>query len=103
MKDLEAAKQILEKRITRDGDMDVLKLSWKEYVKKVLSRFKMDESKLGFVDDGMARDIDGKNGTTGYVYTLAGTAVSWVSKFLKIVSLFTTEAEYIVVTELAKR
>ena len=39
MKDLGVAKQILEMRITRDRE--VLKLSHEEYVKKMLSRFKM--------------------------------------------------------------
>ena len=45
MKDLGAAKQILGMRIFRDKDKGVLKLSQTEYVKKVLSRFSMDNTK----------------------------------------------------------
>ena len=45
VKDLGAAKQILGMRITRDQVNGILKLSQEEYVKKVLSRFNMDEAK----------------------------------------------------------
>ena len=45
MKDLGAAKQILSMRIIRDKANDTLKLSQLEYVKKVLSRFNMNEAK----------------------------------------------------------
>jgi hypothetical protein len=45
MKDLGAAKQILGMRIIRDRANGTLKLSQTEYVKKVLSRFSMDEAK----------------------------------------------------------
>ena len=45
MKDLGAAKQILDMRIIRDKANDTLKLSQLEYVKKVLSRFKINEAK----------------------------------------------------------
>ncbi|KAE8728570.1 hypothetical protein F3Y22_tig00004205pilonHSYRG00040 [Hibiscus syriacus] len=43
-----------------------------------------------------------RRSTTGYVYTLGGTAVSWVSQLQKIVALSTTEAEYVIVTEASK-
>ena len=46
MKDLGATKQILGMRIIRDKANDKLKLSQSEYVKKVLSRFNMNEAKL---------------------------------------------------------
>ena len=45
MKDLEATKQILGMRIIRDKVNGTLKLSQSEYVKKVLSRFNMNEVK----------------------------------------------------------
>jgi ATP-binding cassette subfamily B (MDR/TAP) protein 1 len=45
MKDLGAAKQILGMRIIRDKDKSILKLSQIEYIKKVLSRFSMDNTK----------------------------------------------------------
>ena len=45
MKDLGAAKQIFGIRIIRNKTNDTLKLSQSEYVKKVLSRFNMNEAK----------------------------------------------------------
>ena len=46
MKDLGVAKQILGMRIIRDRSNGTLKLSQSKYVKKVLSRFNMNEAKL---------------------------------------------------------
>ena len=45
MKDLGAAKKILGMRIIRDKANGTLKLSQSKYVKKVLSRFNMNEAK----------------------------------------------------------
>ena len=45
MKDLGTAKQIFDMRIIRDKANGTLKLSQSEYVKKVLSRFNMNEAK----------------------------------------------------------
>ena len=45
MKDLGATKQILGMRIIRDKANGTLKLSQSEYVKKILSRFNMNEAK----------------------------------------------------------
>ena len=56
----------------------------------------------GFTDADMPRDVDSRNSTTGYLYTFAGAVVSWVSRLQKIVSLSTTEAEYIAATEACK-
>ena len=46
----------------------------------------------------MVGDVDGRKGTTGYIYTLGGTTISQVSMLQKIVAIFTTEAEYMAVT-----
>ena len=45
MKDLGATKQIIGMRIIRDKPNGTLKLSQSEYVKKVLSKFNMNEAK----------------------------------------------------------
>jgi len=45
MKDLGVAKQILGRKIIRDRGNSTLKISQAEYVKKILSRFSMDEAK----------------------------------------------------------
>ncbi|KAE8688563.1 Retrovirus-related Pol polyprotein from transposon TNT 1-94 [Hibiscus syriacus] len=56
----------------------------------------------GYVDADLAGNVDIRRSTTGYVYTLGGTAVSWVSQLQKIVALSTIEAEYVAVTEAIK-
>jgi len=56
----------------------------------------------GFADADMVGDVDTRKSTTGYVYTFAGAAVSWVSRRQKVIALSTTEAEYIVATEACK-
>ncbi|RVX04508.1 Retrovirus-related Pol polyprotein from transposon TNT 1-94 [Vitis vinifera] len=198
MKDLGAAKQILGMRIIRDKANGTLKLSQSEYVKKVLSKFNMNEAKpvstplgshfklskeqspkteeerdhmskvpyastigslmyamvctrpdiahtvgvvsrfmsrlgkqhweavkwilrylkgsldtclcftgaslklQGYVDADFAGDIDSRKSTTGFVFTLGGTTISWTSNLQKIVTLSTTEAEYVAATEAGK-
>ncbi|RVW30980.1 Retrovirus-related Pol polyprotein from transposon TNT 1-94 [Vitis vinifera] len=169
MKDLGAAKQILGMRIIKDKANGTLKLSHSEYVKKVLSRFNMNEAKpvstpLGshfklskeqslkteeerdhmskvpyastignlmyvmvctrpdiahvvgvvsrfmsaslklqcYVDVDFVGDIDSKKSTTGFVFTLGGTTISWTSNLHKIVTLSTTETEYVAVTKAGK-
>jgi hypothetical protein len=47
----------------------------------------------------MEGDKDIRRSTTGYVFTIGGTIVSWISKLQKVVALSTTEAEYVVATE----
>ena len=57
----------------------------------------------GYVDADLASsDLDRRRSTTGYVFTLGGTAISWASKLQKVVALSTTEAEYVAVTEASK-
>ena len=50
----------------------------------------------------MVGDLDCRKSTFGYLFTFAGGAISWQSKLQKWVSLSTTEAEYIVATEVGK-
>ena len=56
----------------------------------------------GYVDDDFAGDIDNRKSTTGFVFTVSATAISWVSNLQKIVTLSTIEAEYVVATEAGK-
>ena len=56
----------------------------------------------GYVDSYLVGDIDTRQSTTGYVFTVGGTAVSWVSRLQKINALSTTEAEYVAAIEAAK-
>ena len=56
----------------------------------------------GYVDADFAGDIDSRKNTTGFIFTLGGTAILWASNLQKIVTLSTTEAEYIVAIETRK-
>ncbi|KAH9324677.1 hypothetical protein KI387_004855, partial [Taxus chinensis] len=61
-----------------------------------------DTTLRGYVDSDMAGDVDSRRSTTGYIYTVGGTAVSWISRLQKLVALSTTEAEYVAATEASK-
>ncbi|KAH9301073.1 hypothetical protein KI387_012656, partial [Taxus chinensis] len=51
----------------------------------------------------MVGDVDNMRRTTGYVYTVGGTKVSWISRLQKLVALSTTETEYVAATEASKK
>ena len=56
----------------------------------------------GYVDADFGGEVDHRRSTTGYIFTVGTTAVSWMSRIQKIVALSTTEAEYVAVTEASK-
>lgn len=66
--------------------------------------FKRGELKLhGYVDADFAGSIDDRRSTTGYLFTLENTSFSWASQLQQIVSLSTTEAKYVAMTEASKQ
>eukprot|EP00253_Pinus_taeda_P036357 PITA_36357 len=56
----------------------------------------------GFVDADWVGDLDQIRSTSGYVFNLFGGAISWMSKKQSVVSLLTTEAEYMASTHASK-
>ena len=50
---------------------------------------------VGYSDADFAGDEDDRHSTTGNVFLLAGSAVSWLSRKQRIVALSTAEAEYV--------
>lgn len=60
-------------------------------------RYKRGEEQelVGYVDSDYAGDLDDRKSTSGYVFMLGGGAVSWASKKQPIVTLSTTEAEFV--------
>ena len=56
----------------------------------------------GYVEAYMAGDRDKRRRTIGYVFTVGGTTVSWVSKIQNIIVVSTTETEYVIATEASK-
>lgn len=59
------------------------------------------EELIAYTDSDYARDLDDRKSTSGYVFMLSSGAVSWSSKKQPIVSLSTTEAEFITATSCA--
>ena len=53
----------------------------------------------GYVDTNFDGDIDSIKSITGFVFTFGGTTISWTSNLQKIVTLSTTEAEYVAAIE----
>jgi hypothetical protein len=56
----------------------------------------------GFCDANHAGYIDSRRSTTGYVFTVAGGAVSWASKLQPTVAFSTLEAEYMAAAHATK-
>ena len=49
----------------------------------------------GYVDADWASDISSRKSTSGFVFVMAGGAISWCSRQQEVVALSSTEAEYI--------
>jgi hypothetical protein len=60
------------------------------------------DSVCGYVDSYFAGDLDKRRSTSGYVFTLAGGPISWMSKIQNVVILSTTEAEYMAASHACK-
>ncbi|GKB85665.1 hypothetical protein Tco_0957937 [Tanacetum coccineum] len=56
----------------------------------------------GYVDSDYVGDLDGSKSTIGYVITLFGGTVSWVSKLQSVVAMSTIEAEYVAAAQASK-
>ena len=57
---------------------------------------------VGYVDADWAGDVQTRKSTTGYVFTLGGTAIAWKTKLQPIVATSSTYAEYIASTTAAQ-
>jgi len=87
--DLIAAKRVLR---YLQGTKDFKITFWKD-----------EEDELyGHADADWAGDLDTRRSTTGYVFLLAGSAISWNSKRQHTIALSSTEAEYMAVCAAAQ-
>ena len=57
----------------------------------------------GYTDADWQGDLDDRKFTSGYIFTLAGGAISWCSMKQNSVALSSMEAEYIAASEAAKK
>lgn len=57
---------------------------------------------VGYSDSDYAGDVETRRSTSGFVFYLSGAAVTWSSQRQKIVTLSTTEAEYVAAAGAAK-
>ena len=60
-----------------------------------------DEMLVAFFDSDYAGDQEDRRSTSGYVFMFSGGAVAWSSKKQPMISLLTTEAEFIFVAHCA--
>lgn len=56
----------------------------------------------GFCDPDLAGDIETRRSTTAHVFILSNAAISWKSRRQSTVALFSTQAEYMGISEAAK-
>jgi hypothetical protein len=63
---------------------------------------KVGTNLIGYTDSDWCGSPDDSKSTSGYIFMLAGAAVSWKSKKQSLVALSSTEAEYVAATEAAK-
>ncbi|CAM8920409.1 unnamed protein product [Rhodiola kirilowii] len=57
---------------------------------------------IGYVDADFAREKDSRKSTTAYYFTFAKNCISWKSGLQSIVTLSTTESEYMVICDAFK-
>lgn len=57
---------------------------------------------IGFSDSDFAGDVETRRSTSGFVFCLAGGAVTWSSQRQKLVTLSSTEAEYVAAASATK-
>ena len=54
------------------------------------------------MDADLGGDVDSRKSMSGYIYTIGGTAVSWMSRLQKCVSLSSTEVEHVPIAKARK-
>jgi hypothetical protein len=102
--DIAFAVGFLSQHSATPGDLhlSLLKRVFRYLAKTIDLALTFDGSDLGsltgYVDSDWAGDSAGRRSVTGYVFTLAGAAISWASKKQPTVALSSTEGEYMAST-----
>ncbi|XP_048231282.1 secreted RxLR effector protein 161-like [Ricinus communis] len=69
----------------------------------ILYKKRGQEMLVGYSDSDYAGDIEDRKSTSGYVFLISSGAVAWSSKKQPVVTLSTTEAEFIVAASCARQ
>ena len=77
--------------------------TYSESIQPKLCRWANPSTAHGWTDSDWGGDVDDRKSTNGYVYTFFGGAIASISKKQAIVSLSSTEAEYVANTLAAKQ
>ncbi|KAL0413387.1 UNVERIFIED_CONTAM: Retrovirus-related Pol polyprotein from transposon TNT 1-94 [Sesamum radiatum] len=102
MKDMGETSYILGIKIYRDRSRWMLGLTQSSYIKKVLKRFKMDNSKRRTPSHESRADDDDAKSQSDFVFRLNGGVVAWKSSKQDTTAYSTTEAEYIAALKATK-
>ncbi|KAH9801638.1 hypothetical protein KPL71_001098 [Citrus sinensis] len=66
-------------------------------------RSKQDEKSIvGYVDSDFAGDLDGRKSISGYLFMVNGCLISWKATLQSVVTLSSTEAEFVAATKAVK-
>ncbi|XP_074323739.1 secreted RxLR effector protein 161-like [Apium graveolens] len=113
IKDMGTAKQIHAMSIRRDraeGEKEFSKVPYASAVGSLMYAMVCTRPDIAhavrvkwFSDANFGGYLDMRKSTTGYILTLGGTAISWMSRIQKSVALSTTEAEYMAISEARRR
>ncbi|KAF3667432.1 hypothetical protein FXO38_05048 [Capsicum annuum] len=57
----------------------------------------------GFVDADLGGDVDSSMSTFGYIYTIGGKVVNWMSRLQKCVAVSSIEAKYVAIAKAGKK
>ncbi|GKD88468.1 retrotransposon protein, putative, ty1-copia subclass [Tanacetum coccineum] len=101
MKGLGAAAYILGTKIYRDRLRQLIGLSQNAYIDKILKWFKMDVSKHGSLSMQPNVDLSSFMYATRHVFLMNGGAVDWKSSKQSTTAMYSTEDEYIAISEAA--
>ncbi|MCO5595202.1 hypothetical protein L7F22_049241 [Adiantum nelumboides] len=83
-------------------NIEMDKVSYASACGSALCYGSQDLSVKGYSDSYYARDLDKRRSTSGFVFTLAGGAISWQSQLQDCITQSTIEAKYVVANEACK-
>jgi hypothetical protein len=78
-------------------------LIFERYYFKETTFWMKKKSLKGYVDFYLAGDIDSKRSTIGYVFTIGGTVVSWISRLQRLLHFQPLKLSMLLLWKLARR